>query len=283
MVWHSYMLNPRAFAEDCLRMGKMDFWAQGMPWEAINFVINPHTLEYSPPAGAMQAFEGMTGRKWNNLDDSDTKRVTCPKCRALLDVPWCSPREKKSDGVQYELSTILEGGNGYAESDFKFTCKGCSNVLNHKYLELVKFKNDVEMLASQDIPMPGTFLSMRGLPERVKLTSGASNALFPNQLIKKFMLKEIVELGQHGNSGGNLSLDKVKELIEPAVKSANNARNDKFGGLLTIKVNGRPVKANLVSKGARISVRRMMSRYYGNASPFALDLVGAVIRQGQFV
>ena len=283
MVWHAYMLNPRSFAEDCLRYGKMDFWAQGMPWESVNLAINPHTLEYNPPPVAIQAFEGMTGRKWDNLSDPDTKRLICSKCRAFIDVPWCTPRNKQSSGVQYELSTMLEGGNGFAEADFKANCKGCANVSNHRYLEVVKFKRDVDLLASQDVPMPGTILSLKGIPQRVKLMSGASNTLFPNTMIKKFMLKEIEDVCKHGNFGGNLTLDKIRDLIEPAVKAANNTRNDKFGGLLTVKVNGRPVKANLVSKSARISVRRMMSRYYGNSTPFALDLVGAVIRQGQFM
>jgi hypothetical protein len=34
---------------------------------------------------------------------------------------------------------------------------------------------------------------------------------------------------------------------------------------------------------ARLSIRRMLSRYWFNESPFALDLVGAVIRQGSFI
>lgn len=33
----------------------------------------------------------------------------------------------------------------------------------------------------------------------------------------------------------------------------------------------------------RVSVRRMMSRYWNNSSVFSLDLVGAVIRQGSFI
>jgi hypothetical protein len=32
-----------------------------------------------------------------------------------------------------------------------------------------------------------------------------------------------------------------------------------------------------------LAVRRMMSRYWENSSVFAVDLVGAVIRQGSFV
>ena len=36
-------------------------------------------------------------------------------------------------------------------------------------------------------------------------------------------------------------------------------------------------------RGEKIGVRRMMSRYWENSSPFALDLVGAVLRQGSFI
>ena len=33
----------------------------------------------------------------------------------------------------------------------------------------------------------------------------------------------------------------------------------------------------------KVAIRRMMSRYWDNSSPFALDLIGAVIRQGSFI
>jgi hypothetical protein len=283
MVWHAYMLNPRAFAEDCLRLGKMDFWAQGMPWEAVNAVIDPATFEYRPPPVAMQAFEGMTGRKWDSLAEPNTKRLLCPKCCGINEVPWNIPREKQSSGVQYELATVLEGGKGFAEADFDFRCKGCNNHLTHKYLQFMKFKRDVGLLEAEDVPLPGTILSMKGIAERVKLTSGASENMFPNSLVKKFMLKPIMDAGANGNDG-NCSMEKVRDLIEPAIKQANSARNDKTGlSLVKIRVNNRPVTVNLISKACRISIRRMMSRYWGNSSQFALDLVGAVIRQGEFM
>src|ERR1700749_2648846 len=110
MVWHAYMLNPRAFAEDCLRLGKMDFWAQGMPWEAVNAVIHPDTFEYNPPPTAIKTFEGMTGRKWDNLAEPDTKNLICPKCRAINEVPWSTRHDKETKGVKYELSARLDGG-----------------------------------------------------------------------------------------------------------------------------------------------------------------------------
>jgi hypothetical protein len=31
MVWHSYVLSPQCFLEDCLRTGKQDFWITGFP------------------------------------------------------------------------------------------------------------------------------------------------------------------------------------------------------------------------------------------------------------
>ena len=37
------------------------------------------------------------------------------------------------------------------------------------------------------------------------------------------------------------------------------------------------------SRTDRIAIRRMMACYWGNSSPFSLDLVGAVIRQGSFI
>jgi hypothetical protein len=280
MVWHAYMLNPRAFAEDCLRLGKMDFWAHGMPWAVVNSVIDPTTYNYCPPILAVKSFEGRTHRSWDNLKDPETRQLVCHICQTVLEAPWFS--EKKAKDIA-DVKIELEKGSGYADKYFRLPCKTCGNVLNHNFLQLLKFKKDVQAFFAEDVPLAGTILSLKGLPERVKLISGASNTLFPNSLIKKFLKNEILELGANGNTGENLSMDNIKDMLAIAVKKENNSRNAKFGNALTATVNGRPVKANLVPKAARIAVRRMMSRYWGNASPFALDLVGAVIRQGQFM
>lgn len=41
--------------------------------------------------------------------------------------------------------------------------------------------------------------------------------------------------------------------------------------------------SHVLKRAEKIAVRRMMSRYWDNSSIFALDLVGAVIRQGSFI
>lgn len=40
MVWHSFMLNPRTYLEDCLRFGMMGLWKTGLPWKAVDAVID---------------------------------------------------------------------------------------------------------------------------------------------------------------------------------------------------------------------------------------------------
>lgn len=60
----------------------------------------------------------------------------------------------------------------------------------------------------------------------------------------------------------------VKELIEKSIK-------DKA---LLKRANG----GKKPDVAARQQIRHMMSRYWDNASPFGLDLVGAVMRQGVF-
>ena len=83
MVWHSYMLNPRSFFEDCLRYSTMDFWATGMPWTAVDASIDNSTFEYTCSDEARQLFEVKTGMPWNPLEGIDrlpTIGIMCPRC-----------------------------------------------------------------------------------------------------------------------------------------------------------------------------------------------------------
>lgn len=46
MVWHAYMLNPRAYLEDCIRHGRMAIWNVEMPWRVVAECIDSETFEY---------------------------------------------------------------------------------------------------------------------------------------------------------------------------------------------------------------------------------------------
>lgn len=75
MAWHAHMLNPRAFLEDCIRYGKMSFWATEFPLAIINDCIHDRTLVYDPSEAAQERFITRARRSWDNRDDPDTKAV----------------------------------------------------------------------------------------------------------------------------------------------------------------------------------------------------------------
>jgi hypothetical protein len=62
MVWHAYMLNPRAYLEDCVRLGRMALWNTRMPWNAIAQCIDPSTFAFQAGAVAEGSFTRLTGR-----------------------------------------------------------------------------------------------------------------------------------------------------------------------------------------------------------------------------
>ena len=68
------------------------------------------------------------------------------------------------------------------------------------------------------------------------------------------------------------SLNSVRAIVEAGLKDAKLVR----------KARGAHIVGR-IKLGERVAIRRMMSRYWNNSSVFALDLVGAVIRQGSFI
>lgn len=89
------MLNPRDYLEDCIRFGVKDLWATGMPWAAIDAALDTR-FNYLVPEEAQASFIGATGFNWDNVQDSLTKKLNCPRCSQTSEVPWttCCANEK---------------------------------------------------------------------------------------------------------------------------------------------------------------------------------------------
>lgn len=87
MVWHSFMLNPRDYYEDCIKFGLKDLWATGMPWVTVNEAID-NDFNYHVPENGQREFVELTGHQWDNGDDSLIKIIQCPACNKLTEVPW---------------------------------------------------------------------------------------------------------------------------------------------------------------------------------------------------
>lgn len=94
--------------------------------------------------------------------------------------------------------------------------------------------------------------------------------LLPNRMIKAGLSTDLLECTD------------VRQYKSPTV---NDIRAEFEKGLANKSIVTMSAKRNgrFLLKSEKIAVRRMMSRYWDNSSTFALDLVGAVIRQGSFI
>lgn len=267
MVWHSHMLNPRDFLEDCIRSGKMSTWRTGFPFEAVNNCINDRTLEYSVSEESQQLFERQLQLKWDNLHDPPSKEVVCPSCQKPNQVLWTE------GGIGESVKEAFKECTGYADNSFSATCKHCRNVIDHGRLKVAKFRQDLVDLLSHDRPMPGAIYNINGIPEGPPKRTNQLNwryMMFPSRFVQA--------IGQDllgftdARVGWCKNIDDLRSHLEVKLRDRKALAQGHGGRYL-----------GSIRPGERVHFRRMMSHYWDNFSPFALDLVGAVIRQGTFV
>ncbi|KAL5361897.1 hypothetical protein BJX96DRAFT_166243 [Aspergillus floccosus] len=265
MVWHAHMLNPRAFLEDCIRHGKMSLWTAGFPWRLIHECTDDHNLVYEPGETARGNFYRRTSLQWDNLQDGLEKLLKCPRCEDPVSVPW-------TEGV----ASILPGEtwqvcHGFADKKFAATCPTCEFIIDHEKLKVDKFRKDVIALAHSKLPMPGTFYNLRGVPEAcTDLQRRKTQSSLPNRLLQA-IYEDVMDFTD-AKAGKCPSVTALRDLLESKLKDRKVMR----------VVNSASVGTTLYPV-EKIAFRRMMSRYWDNVGPFALDLVGAVIRQGTFI
>ena len=281
MVWHAYQLNPRDFFEDSIRHGKMDFWRAGLPWAAIDACINNETFEFETPVEAVKAFVVTTELPWDSKNDKDPNRtlLRCPgTCNKLNSVPWTTC---DSSGMWHkEVGTTLQGefqGSGLTDKNFRARCSHCGQAIDHDSLKLRKFGEDIMALEKDSVPMPGTILSLNGKPEQ-PISLDRHPSYFPNRLIcggkgkSSPLYQELIRLcPQSGVATYKSEMMDVRDVIEKYLRDRSH-----------LKLSNHTYTAKL-QRAEKIALRRMMSHYWNNSSPFALDLVGAVIRQGTFI
>ncbi|KAI1374192.1 hypothetical protein F4677DRAFT_172911 [Hypoxylon crocopeplum] len=277
MVWHSHMLNPRAYLEDCMLSCLNGLWMAGMPWKLVNDAIDTD-FNYNVSNSCVKAWENIIGRKWDNTEDSLFKTLKCPtsSCSETHQIPWttCGLPEE-FDGQDPGLL-----GEGYGDGNFTYVCRKCRKTLTREFLEVAKFVNDVKELLYHDRPMPGTLLDIQtGRPQLVPRNyplKDRHERTFPNRLIQKHLRSSLLQLTSR-NTSPTPSMNDVRILIEKALTSDSVIKEVE-------SVSGRDaLKKYRLGSDARAHTRKMMSRYWGNPSPFALELGGAVLRQGIFV
>ncbi|KAJ5520066.1 hypothetical protein N7463_000519 [Penicillium fimorum] len=263
MVWHAYMLNPRAFLEDCLRQSKMSVWATGFPWDVINASIDNGTLVFDPGSEARINFESRTGHSWDTIHESPNKSLLCFRCKQEVLAPWTE------GSIGCDPDVAFAHCVGYADKSLRVPCPACKFNITHDSLRVQKFRSDVQKLLKDDFPMPGTLLAQNGTPAD---DENGDNVCFPNRLIKEGIRSELLQLTDL-TENESTSIETIRDHIEGFLKSRSLLR----------RVNKTILTSGNSSMPERISFRNVLSRYWENSSPFAIDLIGAVIRQGTFV
>jgi hypothetical protein len=271
MVWHTHMLNPRAFLEDAMLAGMRPFWVTGLPWHLINKAIDTH-FNYNVSAECMSRWSQRTGLAWDNTKDSMVKMLECPRCNTWIHIPWttCELLE------DYQGTGSIDfNGHGYGDNMLQFPCAGCDLVICKELLAAAKFVEDHKiLLGSAQRPMPGTLLDPKtGTP--CTSTNLVANT-FPNRLLKS---------GFGSIRTRITTLISVRDNLNPTMNDIRRAIEQVFEDKGSIKEID-----NITTRGryqlptaSRIAIRKMMSRYWENFSLFAVDLGGAVMRQGVFV
>ena len=284
MVWHAYMLNPRAYLEDCLRLGRMSLWHTVFPWQGVVDCINSETFDNEVSDDTKQNFTSLTELPWNQLDDLHAKKIECPRCKKSVECDYTTVPEiaslrmgKYSDweSLSRAVDDVLSSGTGFCDKDFETTCASCNFGVTHETLAAGKFCADVKSLLDHGVPMGGTILGYEGLPwsfgkQMDTMFTYVRETPFMNMFLR-FGLGEQIAAQFIEPFGASSSMSKIRSQIEQQLA------NRKYLRVVKGSASGRMLKAD------RVSIRKCMSRYWDNSSPFALDLVGAVIRQGSFV
>ena len=299
MVMHAHMLNPRAFLEDCIRYGARDIWAAGMPWAPVSAAIDNEQFTYTNVSNTAKAkWTALTGRAWDNVDDPATKNVQCPLCFKETSVPWTTCGGGGGGGDN-SAADLLGTGYGDGGDGFEMTCGNCGFVVDRKTLAVGKFVFNCLELIRGDKPMPGTILDPKtgrpeAIPPRLSIYQRPEPRTFPNRMIKRGgMMAAIV-----GGTGNGVALEASATPPQPALIDRSSAPRTTSMETVKARIEDILSDSNLLKdideyratrfryrpqEMARLSIRKMMSRYWDNASAFALDLTGAVLRQGIFI
>lgn len=257
MVWHSYMLNPRTYLEDSLRLGGKAIWQKvNMPWALLNKAISAQFV-YSPGNAAQQNFETLTGIKWN-ADSQLSKIISCPSCYREYQTPWLEIQSLKPQTVEVIKSS-------FAMKDTFSRCPHCGIAITHDVLSLGNFIQDLLKFQTKEAPIPGSVLSpTTNLPVPTQTTPEFMTTLLNlNDPSLPDILRQVV-VTDRSHVLESPPLIILKQIFEERVKTLGT-----FRGLARRKFN--------------MMIRRMFSCYWSNSSVFSQSLSAAVLRQGSFV
>lgn len=243
-----------------------------MPWNRISSAIDA-SFNYTVSDDEKARWMAQTGRSWENTDDPIVKSISCPVCSTKVDIPWttCGLDEHPKTA---DFPGLI--GSGYGDGKLYSSCPSCSTRITKEFLSVAKFCKDARELLVNHWPMPGTIIDpTTGEPTVFTPTRilERNPQTFPNRMVQMVLRIQVQEFVSSPRLSAPPTMDHVRGLVEDAISQQK-----------TLRVIDQPSRTRMIRLPpiSRLCVRKMMSRYWENFSPFALDLCGAVMRQGIF-
>lgn len=247
MVWHSYLLNPGWYAEDCDRIPSLTFLKDVGRSFASSLSRLPEILGANPSPARMRSWTSKTKSSFDPLEDARQrmmKIILCPKCRVPIDA-----------------SFVNNEGAGYFQDRFSVRCTsaGCNSppitkdVLAVRKLAEDLVRNDMTACShlAGTLRTPKAELDIDRAKSIKETFMKASEFRKPSreECTDEEWVVSIMEKCSY-------NYESMKQIMENELKSAGE--------------EGSP------------SMKRICSAYEDDRV-FSIELVGAVIRQGSFV
>ncbi|PCH36370.1 hypothetical protein WOLCODRAFT_157078 [Wolfiporia cocos MD-104 SS10] len=252
MVWHTYMLNPAWYAEDCERVPLM------RRLKPLGDLLLPAiaSAEKGIPMATPereQAWEARTKTKFDPIQaaaGTTHRKCACPVCGHSTRAPY-----------------LTETATGYAQSKFQVTCYNCGHWITKESLGLAKFLRDLtaarfsvldkEPAIAMDLEtyLAGTLHTHTNTKnvERAKRYKDSILGLWEFKCGPLDVSEQQWRIRLHNKL--NNSVKEVPKYVATFMRSSIHGRR---------------------------TFNRILSAYIDDR-PFSVDLVGAVLRQGSFI
>ncbi|KAL7410857.1 hypothetical protein BDY24DRAFT_417697 [Mrakia frigida] len=277
MAWHAYSLNPRVYHCDLVLRPSLSGMSS-FPLLLITSQIDRSTLLFTHSPVQAETFSRLTHGLSPNLPHttsfSDTLPVNCPACLRPNQVPWLTipvPDQMAVLGLKGERLLKPKIGRGYAQKEFEAACGGCRLVFGRKQLELRKFANTLGRVKEElEGRRKGTGL-LPGLT--LEPVSGRPST---EQRILDLSSDIVTALSLSFPTPQNLALAGDSARLLQFYRGSMADIHQAFDVALR--------KQGLILKlgGLKKRLGKVWS-YYNWESPFGVELVGAVLRQGSFI
>ncbi|KAG8821508.1 hypothetical protein FRC17_009795 [Serendipita sp. 399] len=297
VVWHTYLLNPRAFYEDSRRMTNAYttnlVTIENFPLELVASLIDPQTLDPLPPTEERKTFFEQISKHSYEMPlitkISDELSLDCPFCGESNEhVRWITDNDDDDDD---------KGKKGFAQPNFSHACEKCAKEFTKSNIGVRRFCEEVTKRRPSYLPAANspTIRLSRRITLREQVAEGQK--IFISETLLNPKTGVIDENSSNMTTLNMLQWLNTTLFVSQPIRSGSTAKAEvtKLANALgydhlqlsdALHRGFRPYvvpdRQNPVPRRV-FSLLQRIATAYSHAGLASLDLVGAVLRQGSFI